>query len=248
MRMRDIAALGRQRHGSVRVESSGLVCKTKGQGQTQRKGSPAAGIAVQGAQGETGAMNNFKGIEERGGRKQRIWRRIAVLHGRRRLASYAGEMAQQHTARCCCCCWLLLLLWRPDLLADWGAWRACQVQNRCLGLGAILKRRLLSPCAPPQPHPPPRARPPPPPRPPRPPRPPPPAHFPPFPPFGTAFSILLRGPRLNPAAKKKRGHILIYFISRFMTPPVSYKAEPCKGYLDTKPIECSNQAFRTDSI
>ena len=28
-----------------------------------------------------------------------------------------------------------------------------------------------------------------------------------------------------------------------MTPPVSYKAEPCKGYLDTKPIECSNQAF-----
>ena len=103
MRMRDIAALGRQRHGSVRVESSGLLCKTKGQGQTQRKGSPAAGIAVQGAQGETGAMNNFKGIEERGGRKQRIWHRIAVLRGRRRLASYAGEMAQQHTARCCCC-------------------------------------------------------------------------------------------------------------------------------------------------
>ena len=160
MRMRDTAALGRQRHGSVRVESSGLVCKTKGQGQTQRKGSPEAGIAVQGAQGETGAMKNFKGIEERGGRKQRIWHCIAVLRGRRRLASYAGEMAQKHTARCCCCCWLLLLLWRPDLLADWGAWGACRVQNRCLGVGIIPKRRLLSPVAPPPPPPPPPPAPP----------------------------------------------------------------------------------------
>ncbi len=43
-------------------------------------------------------MKNFEGIEERGGRKQRIWNRIAVLRGRRRLASYAGEMAQ-HTQR-----------------------------------------------------------------------------------------------------------------------------------------------------